>query len=67
MMVGDVIENGEGERRFLFFQGNTPAQSIHIIKNNSDSKISPWYDIKDKTSLETPIYTFASFEIVRFK
>jgi hypothetical protein len=67
MMVADIIENQQGERRFAFFQGNTPAQSVHIIKNASNATMSPWYDIKGKTSLGTPIYTFSSFEMVRFK
>ncbi|WP_299679290.1 DUF4846 domain-containing protein [uncultured Dokdonia sp.] len=67
MMVGDIVENNQGERRYVFFQGNTPAQSVHIIKNVSDADINPWYDLKGKTSLDTPIYTFSSFEMVRFK
>lgn len=67
MMVADIIENQEGERRFAFFQGNTPAQSVHIIKNVSNTSMSPWYDLKDKTSLDTPIYTFSSFDVLRFK
>jgi len=67
MMVGDIVENNQGERRYVFFQGNTPAQSVHIIKNVSDTSINPWYDLKGKTSLDTPIYTFSSFEMVRFK
>ena len=67
MMIADIIENQQGERRFLFFQGNTPAQSVHIIKNSNNKDESPWYDLKGLTSLETPIYTFSSFKIVRFK
>ncbi|WP_299767375.1 DUF4846 domain-containing protein [uncultured Dokdonia sp.] len=67
MMVGDIAENNQGERRYVFFQGNTPAQSVHIIKNVSETSMNPWYDLKGKTSLETPIYTFSSFEMVRFK
>ncbi len=67
MMVADIIENTQGERRFAFFQGNTPAQSVHIIKNATNTKMSPWYTLQGKTTLETPIYTFTSFEIVRFK
>lgn len=67
MMVGDMIENQDGARRFAFFQGNTPAQSVHIIKNTSDTTMNPWYDLEGKTSLDTPIYTFSSFEMVRFK
>lgn len=67
MMIGDIAENNKGALRFVFFQGNTPAQSVHIIKNAEDTTISPWYDLKGKTSLDTPIYTFSSFKIVRFK
>ncbi len=67
MMVADIIEDGQGQRRFAFFQGNTPAQSVHIIKNASNVVMSPWYDLEGKTSLNTPIYTFSSFEMVRFK
>ena len=67
MMIADIIENQKGERRFLFFQGNTPAQSVHIIKNSANRGESPWYNLRGLTSLETPIYTFSSFKIVRFK
>lgn len=67
MMIADIIEDQQGERHFSFFQGNTPAQSVHIIKNASNTAMSPWYDLKGKTVLDTPIYTFSSFEIVRFK
>lgn len=67
MMVADIIEDGQGHRRFAFFQGNTPAQSVHIIKNATNVVMSPWYDLEGKTSLNTPIYTFSSFEMVRFK
>jgi len=66
MMVGDIVKN-KGERRYVFLQGNTPAQSVHLIKNDLNTNMSPWYDLKGKTSLETPIYTFSSFEMVRFK
>lgn len=67
MMIGDIAENDQGERLFLFFQGNTPAQSVHIIKNTSDTAHNPWYSLEGKQSLETPIYTFESFKLVRFK
>lgn len=66
MMIGDIVEKPTGERLFLFFQGNTPAQSVHIIKNVS-ARYNPWYDLEGKESLDTPIYTFDSFSLVRFK
>lgn len=67
MMVGDIAQNDKGERLFMFFQGNTPAQSVHMIKNTSHISINPWYSLDGKQSLETPLYTFDSFTWVRFK
>jgi len=67
MMIANIIESENGERYFLFFQGNTPAQSVHIIKNTDDLSVSPWYSLEGKSSLDTPLYTFSSFKIVRFK
>jgi len=68
MMIVDIAENTQGDRLFAFAQGNTPAQSVHIIKN-IDTTLSPWYDIdfNDRVHLETPIYTFSTFDFVRFK
>lgn len=67
MMIAAIAENPQGERLFLFFQGNTPAQSVHIIKNATNTTMNPWYSLDGKQSLTTPIYTFDSFKIVRFK
>lgn len=67
MMIASIVENENGQRLFAFFQGNTPAQSVHMIKNATDTSISPWYNLDGKTSLETPLYTFESFKFVRFK
>ena len=67
IMIADIVENPQGERLFLFFQGNTPAQSVHIIKNTSDARHNPWYSLEGKQSLATPLYTFESFKLVRFK
>jgi len=68
MMIVDIAENEQGDRLFAFAQGNTPAQSVHIIKN-TNTGLSPWYDIDfdHRVNLETPIYTFSSFDFVRFK
>lgn len=45
IMVVDLCENIDGEKMFLLAQGNTPAQQIHLLKNN-DSQI-PWYSLSD--------------------
>ena len=67
IMIADVIENAEGERLFLLIQGNTPAQSIHLLKNLEETSISPWYKLKLNSEISVPGFTFAYSKFVRFK
>jgi len=45
VMIADVIKNSAGEKRYLLVQGNTPAQSVHLLKNFEDLDNSPWYKL----------------------
>lgn len=45
VFVAGVCQNKEGKRLFLLGEGFTPAQSIHLLTNPFDKKISPWYDL----------------------
>jgi len=67
VMLCDEVENADGEKLFLLFQGNTPAQSVHLVKNLEDSSISPWYQLKDNAVTPVSNYTFGSAKFVRFK
>ncbi|WP_298554849.1 DUF4846 domain-containing protein [uncultured Algibacter sp.] len=67
VMVCDEAINGKGEKLFLLFQGNTPAQSVHLVKNLEDSNISPWYQLKKDAVIPVSNYTFGSAKFVRFK
>lgn len=67
VMIADVIVNDNGERRFLLFQGNTPAQSVHLLKNLEEPSISPWHKLELNSEINIPDYTFASSKFVRFK
>jgi hypothetical protein len=67
VMICDEVINDKGEKLFLLFQGNTPAQSVHLVKNLEDFKISPWYQLKDDTVIPVSNYTFGSAKYVRFK
>ncbi|MFT4610873.1 MAG: hypothetical protein ACJA1H_000362 [Glaciecola sp.] len=60
VMIGDEVVNEEGGRLFLLFQGNTPAQSVHLVKNLEDSTISPWYQLEDDAVISVSNYTFSS-------
>lgn len=52
VFIAGVSENQKGEKLFLLAEGFTPAQSIHVLKNPFDTKISPWYEL-DVNSHET--------------
>ncbi len=67
VMIADIIENSGGERLFLLIQGNTPAQSIHMLKNLEDTGISPWYKLQLNSEISVPGFTFANSKFVRFK
>ncbi len=67
VMLCDEVVNDNGEKLFLLFQGNTPAQSVHLVKNLTDSSISPWYKLEDDTITPVSNYTFSSAKFVRFK
>ncbi|WP_456441409.1 DUF4846 domain-containing protein [Psychroserpens sp.] len=67
VMICDEVINDNGEKLFLLFQGNTPAQSAHLVKNLEDSMISPWYQLEDDAVIPVSNYTFGSAKFVRFK
>ena len=67
VMLCDEVVNDKGEKRFLLFQGNTPAQSVHLVKNLEDNTISPWYQLEDDAIIPVSNYTFGSAKFVRFK
>lgn len=46
VFISGVCENKKGEKLFLLAEGFTPAQSIHVLKNPFNSKISPWYELE---------------------
>ena len=52
VFIAGVSKNQKGEKLFLLAEGFTPAQSIHLLKNPFNPKISPWYEL-DVNSTET--------------
>lgn len=67
VIVVDVAINLEsGDKVFLLAQSYMPAQSIHILKNPNDEKLSPWFSINGKT-LVTPEWTFDISDLMRFE
>ena len=67
VMLADEVINDKGEKLFLLFQGNTPAQSVHLVNNLEDASISPWYQLEVDAVIPVSNYTFGSAKFVRFK
>lgn len=67
VMLADVAINDNNEKLFLLFQGNTPAQSVHLVKNLEENTISPWYDLKIDAVIPVSNYTFYNSKFARFK
>ena len=67
VMICDEVINEKGEKLFLLFQGNTPAQSVHLVKNLEDGNNSPWYQLENDIAISVSNYTFSSAKFVRFK
>jgi len=67
LMIVDKAIDENDSILFIFAQGNTPAQSVHILKNPNDAGTSPWYEIEIGQSLSIPTYHFDKIQIMRFK
>ena len=61
-----VAKNDTGKKIFLLSQGYMPAQDIHILKNHTNSDLSPWYAISDIYPLYTPEWQFERESLKRW-
>ena len=66
VMIADIVENENGNRLFVLLQGNTPAQSVHILKNPNDTSLSPWYELEMGAFVQIPTYYFEEAKFMRF-
>jgi len=61
-----VAKNEEDEKIFLLSQGYMPAQDIHILKNHTNTDLSPWYAVSEIYPLNTPQWQFDSGSLKRW-
>lgn len=66
IVVDVVLNNSTGGRLFLIAQSFMPAQEIHILKNPTDSRLSPWYKCSFGDKLQTPEWTFKRGDLREF-
>ena len=67
VIVVDMVENVDGEKRVLLAQSYMPAQEIQVLMNPMNSSISPWYDLDEQLKIYTAEYTFEKFQLKRFE
>ena len=67
VIVVDMAANEKGEKVFLLAQSYMPAQSIHLLKNPMNDKLSPWYSNQNEGSIVTPEWTFQSSNLKSFE
>ena len=65
-IVVDEGVSSNGERMYKLAEGYTPAQSIYVLRNSYDEKISPWYALKH-TVINTSSYRFSNYKLGAFE
>jgi len=66
VLVVDMAINEEtGRRLFLLAQSYMPAQDVHILKNQNDPSLSPWYELDFGEMLLTPEWVFSRDDLRR--
>jgi len=66
IVLDAAVEAETGRKVFLLAQSYMPAQDIHVLKNPSDKRLSPWYPADFGKTLKTPEWTFADKDLRRF-
>lgn len=67
IMVVDVAINSEGKKAFLLAEGNTPARSIHVMRNLKNPLRSPWFMLDDQAeSFFLSIFYYNATELKHF-
>jgi hypothetical protein len=66
IIVVDMAKNNKNEKIFMLAQSYMPAQDIHILKNLNNINISPWYNAKNLTVLQSPEWNFSNKDLKRF-
>lgn len=66
IVVDMAVNPATGEQLFLLAQSYMPAQQIHVLKNENDPSLSPWYRLDFGENLQSPEWEFSKGDLKRF-
>lgn len=68
VIVVDMAEDPKTHKKlFMIAQSYMPAQDIHVLVNQADAALSPWYALDGSAgNIQTPEWTFSAEELKRF-
>lgn len=67
VLVMDVATDANGNKLFLLAQSYMPAQEIQLLKNPTNTDLSPWYRVDEiGEQLITPEYYFLAGSLMTF-
>lgn len=66
IIVDKAVNQTNNKALYLLAQSYMPAQELQILKNPTNTKISPWYELKEGT-IDTPEWTFSSGDLKSWK
>ena len=67
VIVVDMAQHTrDGQKIFMLAQSYMPAQDVHVLKNPSKWRSTPWYDLDFEQELRTPEWTFQQDDLKRF-
>ncbi len=66
IIIVDMAKNTNGKKLYLLAQSYMPAQNIHILKNPTNKKLSPWYELIPNQNIHTPEWDFSIEDLKRF-
>lgn len=67
IVVDVAIHKNTGKRIFLLAQSYMPAQNIHVLVNETNADLSPWYEAIESGQLYTPEWIFDRTMLKRFE
>jgi len=58
MLIAAAANGRNGQRYHLYIEGATPPAEVHVVANNEQKVLSPWYPMIEGQPVRTPYWVF---------